>query len=115
LFVPLKSGRYLYPAKNLGWKIAPTFWWDGFRWHWAGTTASACQLVAILFTSLAPVIVVNLAMFLGLWSQRPDWCHPLILSPIIGLIAIQLTYLAMWDFDFRTRAKDRSQEPSAHN
>lgn len=102
-FVPLKGGRFLYPARHLGWKIAPTFWWDGFRWHWAGTTATSRQLSAIVAVSLVPVLLVNLLICYDIWSSRPDWCNPLLLTPVIGLLAIQLVYMLCWDFDFLTK------------
>lgn len=104
-FVPLKGGRFLFPAKDLGWKIAPTFWWDGFRWHWAGTTATSRQLVTIVLLSLLPVLLVNMGIYLNLWTHRPPWCGPALLSPLLGIITIQLVYLCCWDFDFLSRTR----------
>ncbi len=105
VFVPLKGGRFLYPARHLGWKIAPTFWWDGFRWHWAGTTATARQLTTIVAVSLLPVVLLNIALFFNLWSSRPDWCNAALLSPLVGLVTVQLVYLLCWDFDFLSKKR----------
>lgn len=99
-YVPLKGGRYLYPARQMGWKIAPTFWWDGFRWHWAGTTATSSQLTSIVLLSLLPVLLVDLAIYMNWWQSRPDWCTPMLISLLIGLLTIQVVYLMCWDFDF---------------
>jgi hypothetical protein len=99
-FVPLKGGRFLYPALNLGFRIAPTYWWDGYRWHWAGTTATTKQLAIIVAVSLLPVLALNLAVGLDLWTQRPTWCNPALMSPIVGLLSLQLIYLLCWDFEF---------------
>jgi hypothetical protein len=99
-YVPLKGGRFLYPAKNLGFRIAPTYWWDGCRWHFAGTTATNKQLLTIVLISLMPVIALNLLISFDLWAQRPIWFNPILASPIIGLISLQLSFLSCWDFDF---------------
>jgi hypothetical protein len=112
-FVPLKGGRFLYPARLLGWRIAPTFWWDGFKWHWAGTTATARQLATIVLVSLLPVLLVNLAIYLQWWTARPDWCNSVLLSPLVGLLTVQLVYLACWDFDFLSRKQSDTVSSSA--
>jgi len=54
-FVALHGGRMLYPANRMGVKIAPTFWWDGLRWHWAATTASTRQILTIVLLSVMSV------------------------------------------------------------
>ena len=110
--MPLKGGRFLYPANSLGWKIAPIFWWDGYRWHWAGTTATGRQLFTIVILSILPVIAANLAMYFGFWANRPDWCTPLIVSPVVGLISINLLYLTCWDYDFLARKPRRTDDRS---
>src|SRR5579883_1927199 len=109
-FVPLRAGRFLYPSNSLGWKIAPIFWWDGFRWHWGGTTATTKQLCAIIMLSLVPVFAL-----LGYASvyKMPHYLEPTLLSPIVGLVTMQLMYLLCWDFDFfcrrpRVRPHDES-------
>lgn len=102
-FVPLKGGRLLYPSNSLGWKIAPTFWWDGFRWHWGGTTATTRQLSMIVLFSLLPAISIFMAhhMYATTWNAlMPRWCDPVIFSPIVGLLTMQILYLMCWDFDF---------------
>lgn len=104
MFVPLKGGRYLYPANDLGWKVAPTFWWDGYRWHWAGTTASASQLTTIVILALLPVLILNLLhsahILADMVPQLPEWCNPLLISPIVALLSLQIIYICCWDFDF---------------
>ena len=101
-FVPLRGGRFLYPATQMGWKIAPIFWWDGFRWHWGGTTATTKQLTTIIMLSLMPVI--GILAYASLYPHHfPKWAEPTLLSPIIGLLTMQLMYLVCWDFDFLSR------------
>ena len=104
-YVPLHGGRLLHPANRMGLKIAPTFWWDGLRWHWAGTTATAKQLVSIVGAFFVPLLALNGALSLNLWTDRPDWCSPVLLTAIFGLLTIQLIYLMCWDFDFLTKKK----------
>ena len=109
-FVPLKGGRFLYPSNHLGWKIAPTFWWDGFRWHHDRTTASTKQLTIITFLSLVPVIMILALAHLNpnLWAEAlPKWCispslTSVLLASVVGLISLQLIYWSCWDFDFHT-------------
>jgi hypothetical protein len=100
-FVPLRGGRFLYPAQSLGWKIAPIFWWDGFRWHWGGTTATTKQLSTIIMLSLLPV--VGILGYHTVVHPLPGWAEPSLLGPIAGLITMQLMYLLCWDFDFFSR------------
>lgn len=109
-FVPLRGGRFLYPANQLGWKIAPIFWWDGFRWHWGGTTATTKQLSTIVMLSLLPVI--GLLVFNSIYPQHnlPRWAEPTLLSPVIGLLTMQLMYLLCWDFDFFSRRTRRQTQ-----
>lgn len=104
-FVALRGARLLYPARLMGWKIAPTFWWDGFRWHWAGTTATSKQLATIVSASLVPVILLNVALSLHLFAHRPEWCTPLIMSLLVGLLSVQMIYVFCWDFDFLSKSK----------
>lgn len=107
-FVPLRGGRFLYPSNQLGWKIAPIFWWDGFRWHWGGTTATTKQLSTIIMLSLLPVIGILAYNSVN----RIPGIDATLLSPIIGLITMQLMYLLCWDFDFlsrRTRVKSQDE------
>jgi hypothetical protein len=106
-FVPLCGARLLHPATRLGSKIAPTFWWDGLRWHWAGTTATSKQIVAILTLSIVPIVLTNLALTMNLWKDRPEWCSPILLSIVVGLVMLQMIYLICWDFDSMSRGKPR--------
>jgi hypothetical protein len=99
-FVPVRGGRLLYPANRMGMRIAPTFWWDGLRWHCAGTTASKNQLLLIAALFMLPLLCLNGAIYFELWNDRPDWCSPLLLTVIIGLLSTQVMYLMCWDFKF---------------
>ena len=104
-FVPLRGGRLLYPANRLGVKVAPTFWWDGLRWHWAGTTATSRQLSLIVAFFFTPLLLLNIGLCLNLFSERPEWCSPILLTAVLGLMTIQLIYFLCWDFDFLTKRK----------
>ena len=112
-FVPLRGGRFLYPASTLGFKIAPIFWWDGFRWHWGGTTATTKQLATLIMVSLLPVIgILSFDTFFPLHSFKHYNLDATLLSPVVGLITMQLMYLLCWDFDFfsrRTRVKPQDE------
>ncbi len=107
-FVPLRGGRLLFPANSLGWKIAPTFWWDGYRWHWGGTTATAKQLSIIVLLSLLPVLGIAASANYFHWPINNVFCDAWILCPIVGLITMQLIYACCWDFEFYTRSKNKS-------
>lgn len=107
-FVPLRGGRLLYPANSLGWKIAPTFWWDGYRWHWGGTTATSKQLGIIVLLSLLPVLGVVLAFQVFQLDQTSGMLDKCIICPIVGLVTMQLIYACCWDFDFYTKNKRQS-------
>jgi hypothetical protein len=106
-FVPLRGGRLLNPAHRMGAKIAPTFWWDGLRWRWAGTTASTAQLVAIVVSFLMPLVVLNLAIAFNLLHERPEWASPLPITAAVGLMSMLLLYFMCWDFNFGSRRRAR--------
>lgn len=99
-FVPLYGARLLHPATRMGTKIAPTFWWDGLRWHWAGTTASTKDWLSIFVLATAPMICLNVVLLMNIWKDRPQWCSPLALNILVGLIMAQMIYLICWDFNF---------------
>ena len=101
-FVPLHGGTLLCPASNLGWKIAPTFWWDGLRWHWAGTTAVASQLFVIVLISLLPAL--GILTIITIVDPSSPWWKSSLLASLAGFITMQLIYLLCWDFDFFSRA-----------
>lgn len=107
-FVPLRGGRLLFPANSMGWRIAPTFWWDGYRWHWGGTTASSKQLSMIVILSLLPVLAIACSskfMFGWCHASTPDSAW--IICPIVGLITMQLIYACCWDFEFYSSKRKR--------
>ncbi len=105
-FVPLRGGRLLNPANRMGSKVAPTFWWDGLRWHWAGTTATTNQLLAITAAFLMPIVMLHLSTTF-LWHDRPEWCSPLLMTALVGLMTVQFIYLLCWDFDLGSRRRAR--------
>lgn len=105
-FVPLRGGRLLFPSNSLGWKIAPTFWWDGYRWHWGGTTATSKQLSIIVLLSLLPVVAIACSSkWLAQFHSNYVLCDAWILCPIVGLITMQLIYACCWDFEFYSKEK----------
>lgn len=106
-FVSLCGGRLLYPANRLGLKIAPTFWWDGFRWHWAGTTATICGWLAIASLCLLPIVCVNLAIYFNVFGGRPQWCDSPAFDTVLSLLVLELIYLVFWDFHFYSKRKRR--------
>jgi len=110
VFVPLHGGRMLHPANRMGSKVAPTYWWDGLRWHFAGTTATTHQVVTILGAFLLPLIALNISLSLNLWRDRPEWCSPLLMTALIGLVTIQVIYFCCWDFDFLAKARNRQEK-----
>jgi len=90
----------------MGFKIAPTYWWDGLHWHWAGTTATASQLAAIVCMFMIPLMALNGAFHYGhIWAERPEWLSPALLSAVVGLVTIQAIYFMCWDFDFVSRRR----------
>ncbi|MBX9686585.1 MAG: hypothetical protein K2X27_07770 [Candidatus Obscuribacterales bacterium] len=106
-FVPLRGGRLLFPASTMGWKIAPTFWWDGYRWHWGGTTATSKQLSIIVLLSLLPVIGLICAQNALHWRLPYSSDAYFVLCPIVGLITMQLIYACCWDFEFYSKRRKR--------
>ena len=107
-FVPLRGGRLLFPANSMGWKIAPTFWWDGYRWHWGGTTATTKQLSIIVMLSLLPVFGVVFAHKAGMFNLPTGYDALWVICPIVGLITMQLLYACCWDFEFYSKDKRAS-------
>lgn len=89
----------------MGMKVAPTFWWDGLRWHWAGTTATTKQLLAIVSLFMMPLVILHGSLYLNLWAERPEWLSPMLLTALMGLLTIQLIYFTCWDFDFLAKRK----------
>ena len=109
-FVPLNNGRKLYPANRMGWKIASTYWWDGLRWNWAGTTASAFQLLSIVMMFITPMLTVNLLMTSNVWTQRPEWVSPLLMTAVVGLVMAVVLRLLCWDFDIGSNSQAANSE-----
>lgn len=104
-FVPLRGGRFLHPANRMGWKIAPVYWWDGLRWHWQGTTATAAQLALIVMAFMAPMVALHGAFYMNLWPEAPEIFNPVLLTVLVGLITLEAIYFLCWDFEFTGRRK----------
>lgn len=107
-FVALRGGRMLYPANRMGLKVAPTFWWDGLRWHWAGTTASTRQLVTIALMFAMPILASQTVFSLHLVNDMPAWMSPALASAVGSLFVMQLIYFLCWDFDVVAKRKERA-------
>ena len=101
-FVALNAGRILHPARRLRIKIAPVFWWDGTRWHLAGTTASPSQNFLLMLIFVVPMIVINAFVFFINHGHLDPLDQHLVLNLALlnGLVAFfmaQLFYLFCWD------------------
>ena len=59
----INAGRVLYPVYSMKTKISPVFWWDGLRWHLAGTTASNGQFLATMLLFVTPLLGIDAAVF----------------------------------------------------
>ncbi|MCW5824846.1 MAG: hypothetical protein KIT34_18760 [Cyanobacteria bacterium TGS_CYA1] len=105
-FVPLRGGRKLFPANRMGWKIAPTYWWDGLKWHWAGTTATARQLTTIVLMFMLSLAGAHFFSSSSLLANRPDWLNPVLIMAITGLVTMQLIYYLCWDFEFISKRRN---------
>ncbi len=112
-YVALRGGRLLTPANRLGFKIAPTFWWDGLRWHWAGTTASTKQLFLLVLFFVMPIAASQIAFQANLFGSHPDWLNPFLASGVIALFALQTIYVLCWDFDFVSKQRDKKERSTA--
>jgi len=105
-FVAINAGHILYPAGRLKIKIAPIFWWDGLRWHLAGTTASPAQNIFASILFVAPLITINIFAFLfnhgqlGAHGQALNQSFFLnlgLLNILVVFFMAQLFYLFCWD------------------
>jgi hypothetical protein len=111
-FVALRGGRMLYPANRMGTKVALAFWWDGLRWHFAGTTASTRQLITVALLFFLPLIAAQVAFALNLVPDHPEWFSPAMACTAIALLATTAIYFMCWDFNSvtrRKRTKERGQ------
>jgi len=109
-FVALHGGRMLYPANRMGMKIAPTFWWDGLRWHWAATTASTRQILTIVLVSLMSVCAAYLAMAVNVAPQWLHWLNPMLAASGALLAVSMLIYFVCGDFDIVAKRKERASK-----
>jgi len=109
-FVALHGGRMLYPANRMGVKIAPTFWWDGLRWHWAATTASTRQILTIVLLSVMSVTGAYAAFGFNLIPQRPEWLSPMLAAAVALFVVLQLIYFVCGDFDIVAKRKERASK-----
>lgn len=109
-FVALRGGRYLHPANSMGVKIAPTFWWDGLRWHWAGTTASTRQITVMFMLLATPLMALALGYQNNLFKGAPDWLNLPLAMAAASLLGMQALYFFCWDFDFVARRRPRARQ-----
>jgi len=107
-FVALRGGRMLYPANSMGMKIALTFWWDGLRWHCAGTTASARQLLMPAIFLTIPVLLSQILLSLNLVASRPE--YPALFAAAGLLVGLVLIYSVCGDFDVVAKRKERTSK-----
>jgi hypothetical protein len=105
-YVALNAGRYLYPAGRLKIKIAPIFWWDGMRWHLAGTTASPPQSILVLTMFIVPILAINAFVFFvnnghlgtpGHMFSQSFFLNLALLNVLTVFFTAQLFYLFCWD------------------
>jgi hypothetical protein len=61
--------------------------------------------MTIVSLFIMPLVALYAGMTLNVWSERPDWCSPLLLTSVLGLLTIQLIYFLCWDFDFLSKRK----------
>ncbi len=111
-FVAINAGRILYPAHSMKTKIAPVFWWDGLRWHLAGTTASKEQIMFAAISFLAPLVIINSFVLLFNHGQSVMLAHTLsqnfllnlvLLNILVGFFMAQLLYLMCWEQNGRLK------------
>ncbi|CAN5435395.1 hypothetical protein BH11CYA1_BH11CYA1_36130 [soil metagenome] len=107
-FVALRGGRMLYPANSMGLKIALTFWWDGLRWHCAGTTASSRHMVMPALFLASPVALLLLS--LNLLVSKPEWASPPLAAAAGMLVGLLLIYSYCGDFDVVAKRKERTSK-----
>jgi hypothetical protein len=111
-FVALRGGRMLYPANNMGLKIALTFWWDGLRWHCAGTTASSRQVLMLALLLTSSVALSQMFLSLNQVASRPEWqwLSPPLAGAIVMLLVLVLIYSCCGDFVVVTKRKERTSK-----
>ncbi len=113
-FVAINAGRTLYPVFSMKIKISPVFWWDGLRWHFAGTTASNRQLVMCLMLFLVPLLALDATVFwlnyghaVARTNMQNFWLNLTLLNLLVGFFLAQLFYLTCWDHEGRVRHNAR--------
>ena len=110
-FVPLKASKLLYPANDPGFKIALTYWYDGQKWHKAGTTASFTYMLTLMIVLTIPPLILNYFLTQNIWLNKPYWCNNEILILLSIILELQLFYTYIWDgsilIDQKTRTISR--------
>src|ERR1700722_6744762 len=96
-FVAINAGRVLYPVYSMKAKISPVYWWDGLRWHLAGTTASNGQFLTTVLLFVAPLFCMDTAVF---WlshghavhqvTAQAFWLNLTLLNLLVGFFLAQL-------------------------
>jgi len=120
-FVAINAGRILYPVYRMKTKIAPVFWWDGLRWHLAGTTASAKQVIWGIIIFVVPIMLLNGAVFylnhghnIGQAPKEAFWLNLSLLNLLIGFFLAQIFYLMCWDHEGRRKRYLRQNSQYKH-
>jgi hypothetical protein len=120
-FVAINAGRVLYPVYSMKTKIAPVFWWDGLRWHLAGTTASSRQAIVTMLLFILPILALDALVFCFNHGHLPAsataqtfWLNLALLNLLVGFFMAQLFYLTCWDHETRIKHSARQSTPQQH-
>ena len=122
-FVAINAGRILYPAYSMKTKVAPVFWWDGLRWHLAGTTASKKQIIFASTSFLLPLAIINTFILSLNHVQSAVLAHTLsqnfylnlaFLNVLVGFFMSQLLYFMCWEQDKRIKSTARQSTQYRH-
>lgn len=108
-FVALHGGRMLYPANRMDWKIAPTFWWDGLRWHWAATTANTRQILTLVLLTVMAVTGTYAAFGFNLIA-RWEWLSPMLAASVVLFLSLGSIYFFCGDFDVVAKRKEKASK-----
>jgi hypothetical protein len=111
-FVALRGGRLLYPANRMGVKMAPTFWWDGLRWHWAGTTASTRRVLSMFLVFFVPIFAAKALFALNLLPEHPEWLNATAAIAAIALLYFLTLSYFCWDFGMVIKRRRAEKHPA---
>ena len=110
-FVPLNSSKLLYPAIDPGFKIAPTYWYDGKDWRFAGTSASFTHVLILTIIAILPYLVLDYLICQNIWLNRPSWYSNELTFGLVFLTEFVLFKMFIWDgriiIDQKRKAKSK--------